>query len=172
MYRCLTCRKRKTRCDGKKPVCTTCVDGGQECAGFAEVEDAGAGMKKERAVEKGSGEGRGNRSWVAHALGKVERGPADGGNMGPEKWDTHTSGTRNGGAADLLGEGGTVARVNEQRRPADDENTALTTESHRVPYFRYFGPTAIVPGFKQMVVSVREHRRRQSSGPASGYSIL
>lgn len=25
--------------------------------------------------------------------------------------------------------------------------------SNRVPYFRYFGPTAIVPGFKQMVVS-------------------
>lgn len=28
--------------------------------------------------------------------------------------------------------------------------------AHRVPYFRYFGPTAIVPGFKQMVVSVRD----------------
>lgn len=38
-------------------------------------------------------------------------------------------------------------------------------ERHRVPYFRYFGPTAIIPGFKQMVVSVREHRR--SMGPGS-----
>ena len=46
-----------------------------------------------------------------------------------------------------------------------DRSTPSHVESHRVPYFRYFGPTAIVPGFKQMVVSVREHRR--STGAAS-----
>lgn len=34
------------------------------------------------------------------------------------------------------------------------------TESHRMPYFRYFGPTAIVPGFKQMVVNVYRDRRK------------
>lgn len=38
------------------------------------------------------------------------------------------------------------------------------TESHRVPYFRYFGPTAIVPGFKQMVVNVSVRDRRRSRG--------
>ena len=41
-----------------------------------------------------------------------------------------------------------------------------------MPYFRYFGPTAIVPGFKQMVVSVKDHRRSLPSAsgdsPASG----
>lgn len=37
-------------------------------------------------------------------------------------------------------------------------------ESHRVPYFRYFGPTAIVPGFKQMVVNVSVRDRRRSRG--------
>ena len=37
------------------------------------------------------------------------------------------------------------------------------TNNHRVPYFRYFGPTAIVPGFKQMVVSVKD-RRRSTNG--------
>jgi hypothetical protein len=46
-----------------------------------------------------------------------------------------------------------------------DRPSPLIMESHRVPYFRYFGPTAIVPGFKQMVVSVREHRR--STGATS-----
>ena len=40
----------------------------------------------------------------------------------------------------------------------------MQTDSHRVPYFRYFGPTAIVPGFKQMVVSVRERRRSTGTG--------
>ncbi len=43
-------------------------------------------------------------------------------------------------------------------------------ESHRVPFFRYFGPTAIVPGFKQMVVKVRDRRTSSISGtsPSSG----
>lgn len=41
-------------------------------------------------------------------------------------------------------------------------------ESHKVPYFRYFGPTAIVPGYKQMVVNVHHyHRRRSVGGSAS-----
>lgn len=43
--------------------------------------------------------------------------------------------------------------------------------NHRVPYFRYFGPTAIVPGFKQMVVSVRD-RRRSTGGSQSATSPL
>ncbi|KAK5992059.1 hypothetical protein PT974_05455 [Cladobotryum mycophilum] len=42
---------------------------------------------------------------------------------------------------------------------------------HRIPYFRYFGPTAIVPGYKQMVVSVRD-RRRSTGGSHSGASPL
>lgn len=36
----------------------------------------------------------------------------------------------------------------------------------RMPYFRYFGPTAIVPGYKQMVVEVR-NRKPAPSGSAS-----
>ncbi|KAI0804857.1 fungal-specific transcription factor domain-containing protein [Xylaria sp. FL0064] len=41
---------------------------------------------------------------------------------------------------------------------------------HRVPYFRYFGPTAILPGFKQMVVKVRGRRRSSMSAtsPSTG----
>lgn len=42
-------------------------------------------------------------------------------------------------------------------------------ETHKVPYFRYFGPTAIVPGLKQMVVNVQPHynRRRSRGGSMS-----
>lgn len=41
-----------------------------------------------------------------------------------------------------------------------DEDSALLTLSarNRMPYFRYFGPTAIMPGFRQMVVKVRGQR--------------
>jgi hypothetical protein len=45
-----------------------------------------------------------------------------------------------------------------------ERSPRLHTETHRVPYFRYFGPTAIVPGFKEVVVSVREHRRSMGAG--------
>lgn len=47
--------------------------------------------------------------------------------------------------------------------------------SNRVPYFRYFGPTAIVPGFKQMVVAVKDHHRSHPSisgeSPVSGQHL-
>ncbi|KAF3014419.1 hypothetical protein E8E14_006228 [Neopestalotiopsis sp. 37M] len=47
------------------------------------------------------------------------------------------------------------------------------SDSYRVPYFRYFGPTAIVPGFKQMVVKVHDRRRSSMSAtsPGSGVSF-
>lgn len=35
-------------------------------------------------------------------------------------------------------------------RVSDRSSLGSTHRTH-VPYFRYFGPTAIVPGFKQMV---------------------
>ena len=40
--RCKTCRKRKTRCSGEKPVCTTCKQTGQECLGYTEPTPRGA----------------------------------------------------------------------------------------------------------------------------------
>ncbi|PQE08459.1 pathway-specific nitrogen regulator protein [Rutstroemia sp. NJR-2017a BBW] len=55
-------------------------------------------------------------------------------------------------------------------RDAPLHNDEPVVESHRVPYFRYFGPTAIVPGFKQMVVSVREHRRSMGASSATAMS--
>ncbi|GCB26069.1 hypothetical protein AAWM_08954 [Aspergillus awamori] len=42
--------------------------------------------------------------------------------------------------------------------------TSLSSSARtHVPYFRYFGPTAIVPGFKQMVVQVRGSRKSNPS---------
>ncbi|KAI1337306.1 fungal-specific transcription factor domain-containing protein [Xylariaceae sp. FL0016] len=73
------------------------------------------------------------------------------------------------------------------RRPPNPRHSSFSTEdgrspssrspvlhhnesSHRVPFFRYFGPTAIVPGFKQMVVKVRDRRRSSMSAtsPSTG----
>ncbi|RYP45096.1 hypothetical protein DL768_008527 [Monosporascus sp. mg162] len=46
------------------------------------------------------------------------------------------------------------------------------SESYRVPYFRFFGPTAIVPGFKQMVVKVRDRRTSSMSATSPGSGSL
>ncbi|CAI7611825.1 unnamed protein product [Penicillium manginii] len=44
----------------------------------------------------------------------------------------------------------------------ESSRTSMSSNSRtHVPYFRYFGPTAIVPGFKQMVGRSRSHRRTQ-----------
>lgn len=43
---------------------------------------------------------------------------------------------------------------------------------HRVPFFRYFGPTAIVPGFKQMVVQVKDRDHRRSAHSISSESPI
>lgn len=60
--RCRTCRKRKTRCDGKRPLCSTCTDNGHDCMGYA---DAGAGEgamtpKREKRERDSNGMGRHN----------------------------------------------------------------------------------------------------------------
>lgn len=63
--------------------------------------------------------------------------------------------------------GDTAVFSDEEASPS-----GLPSQSHRVPYFRYFGPTAIVPGFKQMVVSVREHRRSTGAGSVVGSMLI
>ncbi|KAJ5901544.1 hypothetical protein N7495_002072 [Penicillium taxi] len=62
------------------------------------------------------------------------------------------------------------ARMNKEFKSqvVDDSpksNHTSVTSSNRthVPYFRYFGRTAIVPGFKQMVVQVRGSRKSNPS---------
>ncbi len=47
-----------------------------------------------------------------------------------------------------------------------DHTTLGVNNRNRVPYFRYFGPTAIVPGFKQMVVQVNKEQQRSQGAPS------
>lgn len=200
-YRCRTCRKRKTRCDGKRPLCSTCTDNGHECLGYAEGSDGtGSSIRKElRSPERGDGDGDGDEGESAHThlrrpgiLRENSRDKIP--QQFQQKTNTITSKPRvetdrfylagdapkRGGSEDvghnrtksqrvdyrdevLFADDGTSPLEREQ--PLLSETTI--SESHRVPYFRYFGPTAIVPGFKQMVVSVREQRRSMGARSAS-----
>lgn len=66
----------------------------------------------------------------------------------------------------------TVSFSEDGRSQSNRSPVQLHHETHRMPYFRYFGPTAIVPGFKQMVVNVQHYNRRRSRGSISATSPL
>ena len=59
-----------------------------------------------------------------------------------------------------------------QDSPRSSRASVSSGSRTHVPYFRYFGPTAIVPGFKQMVVQVRGSRKSNPSMSSDSPSPL
>ncbi|PGH15927.1 hypothetical protein AJ79_02094 [Helicocarpus griseus UAMH5409] len=56
--------------------------------------------------------------------------------------------------------------------PESGRSSLLGSNHTHVPYFRYFGPTAIVPGYKQMVVRVREPKQSNPSISNESFSSV
>ncbi|KAJ9605709.1 hypothetical protein H2200_009558 [Cladophialophora chaetospira] len=149
---CLTCRKRKTRCSGERPECSTCTRNGHECSGYIDRSN----REEDSRVEDNDDE---------ELEFDVPR--------------THTKDVE----ASIGSHGSTIQPEREPRNAVDDikspasnyTSTSFTSSRNRVPYFRYFGPTAIVPGFKQMVVELKGHRASLHSAaddsPATGLPI-
>lgn len=131
---CLTCRKRKVRCSGERPECNTCTQThGQSCSGYAN-ETSRKGISGDNDDSNGSDDDRSDskhskRDSSNDTKASVRPRPSAGG-----------SGSRLGDVDDGL----------RSRSPASNQTAASVNSSrHRaIPYFRYFGPTAIVPGFK------------------------
>ncbi|KAL1836642.1 hypothetical protein VTJ49DRAFT_4829 [Mycothermus thermophilus] len=93
---------------------------------------------------------------------RTSTGVAQGRQPGSGSWDhqpSNSASPRDGRQADAPQN---HASHSDDRRA--NNRSPLHLERHRVPYFRYFGPTAIVPGFKQMVVQVYRDNRRMSRG--------
>ncbi|POR33936.1 Putative transcriptional regulatory protein [Tolypocladium paradoxum] len=178
---CLTCRRRKTRCAGERPICSTCTKNGHQCLGYPEDarkdggDAADAKLEDEDAVDDDDDD--------VVKLHKVETAA----NAGPDAASTSPHGppvpaARASAVVEHDDEDGDVKAApspaaHHRPRPAAGAGDAPSSptlrrnHNHRIPYFRYFGPTAIVPGFKQMVVSVRD-RRRSTGGSQSGASPL
>ncbi|KAG5974642.1 hypothetical protein E4U55_008130 [Claviceps digitariae] len=198
---CLTCRRRKTRCAGERPVCSTCTKNGHQCQGFPEdsrKDAAGESLDVKVAVEY--------ETLPPHDVGVDEEDFKRKLRKSDVMSNTTTSIGHNSSNGVKKQKELTSpfikpslsqhpAPSGEQTRP-DSESVRLPHSpmlhpshasagtddvpgspplrrnySHRIPYFRYFGPTAIVPGFKQMVVSVRD-RRRSTGGSQSAASPL
>lgn len=191
---CQTCRKRKTRCSGERPACKTCTDSNQECGGYASeqnVQSTGAAGLANAEDSK-----RNNHDWESgerHVRGKSSSSYPAQQSTSPElrrgRKDTDGFAGSTGWDGPLLMKHPTTHGFNRQylSNPVVAEDAAegqfedgastLANDSgllslatrNRMPYFRYFGPTAIMPGFKQMVVQLREHRL--STGRSSSAAV-
>ncbi|KAI9737597.1 MAG: hypothetical protein M1818_005601 [Claussenomyces sp. TS43310] len=164
---CQTCRRRKIRCDGRKPICSTCTDNGHTCLGYPET-----GQSKPRyntTEDHGSEDEQndGNHSQSTGASQNARPRPRSYQDAIPANITIS-----NGPGEHVTGPSSTLDQ-NYDKSPAfaDDNRSSPSAPVHgrRVPYFRYFGPTAIVPGYKQMVVSLRD-RDSNAGGPSSSLS--
>lgn len=165
---CNTCRSRKVKCDGLRPTCESCQKGKTTCA---------------------YGDNQGNdRPWAPSApvYSRQEHRPDIVTSLAP------TSGQRSSSPLESPGSSqGSTTRflisafnndVNSpdfifpqstdtdpavqdlpQRSP-ETSDEIRTPSKIRIPYFRWFGPTGIVPGFTKVLVDLR----RSSSSPSSG----
>ncbi|OAG41728.1 hypothetical protein AYO21_03963 [Fonsecaea monophora] len=152
---CLTCRKRKTRCSGERPECKTCTDNKHVCSGYADRPSRRDGERLDEDVEE----------------------EADSGSSTPQRQSRDVEVTTK------LRASSEKEADNKQREDAGEmispssnhTGSSVASARNRVPYFRYFGPTAIVPGFKQMVVQVKDHRpglpSASGESPAAGQQL-
>ncbi|EOA85393.1 uncharacterized protein SETTUDRAFT_172272 [Exserohilum turcica Et28A] len=126
---CLTCRKKKTRCSGERPVCGTCTQNKHECAGYGDDNSATADAPKDG----------------KKAPARKQESPIDPQLTRPPlaHRTSHTS------------DSSTVNPSPKLDIPTGSSGSLSLSTRNRMPYFRYFGPTAIVPGLRQMVVKVR-----------------
>ncbi|KAF2815781.1 uncharacterized protein BDZ99DRAFT_514424 [Mytilinidion resinicola] len=158
---CLTCRRRKTRCSGERPVCGTCTQNKHECGGYGPEGDAPFSPVSEdsKDVTKKTLMGDASHTTISSQPRKHKL-PA----QSPQDSRPSTSHKRSIDSS--------KARPSDNSRPSnggkleEDAGAGLSLSTrNRMPYFRYFGPTAIMPGFKQMVVKVRG--KRQGTGHTS-----
>lgn len=214
LYRCLTCRRRKTRCAGEKPQCSTCTKNGHECLGYPEESaksSAGANTSASRQdndddneyddsltddadpdADSTSNDGKDATeretsakqeppvaTTSANKRRRTQRRPASppppaNGDAASRDPEAVVSFRPDAAVSNPLQNVSPTLHANELRRPVSSgtSHDGIPTSpsiqrakavAHRVPYFRYFGPTAIVPGFKQMVVSVRDTTATYSS---------
>ncbi|KAJ9502702.1 hypothetical protein H2202_001824 [Exophiala xenobiotica] len=158
---CLTCRKRKTRCSGERPECKTCTENGHDCSGYADHRSGHS--EGEKTQHDGEEEVASWSSTPQKPLRDVESA------IYAHRSARDLSSARN---IPVIGAGERVDTGEIKSPGSSHTGTSSTSSRNRVPYFRYFGPTAIVPGFKQMVVQVKDHRRSLPSvsgdSPTSG----
>ncbi|OJJ50065.1 hypothetical protein ASPZODRAFT_128670 [Penicilliopsis zonata CBS 506.65] len=180
---CRTCRKRKIRCSGEQPVCKTCSDCGQSCLGYNEPGGFHQQLLRTHSdvdshPPTATVPREDHASTSAPKIPQIRspdtpqivspRAPA------PSRLETAKPSSP---LLDIVAiPPGRVKRELELQAAGESPESSRTslssTNRTHVPYFRYFGPTAIVPGFKQMVVQVRGSRKSNPSISSDSLSPL
>ena len=150
---CLTCRKRKTACSGDRPLCDTCTQNKLECAGYGDEQQDGVPevvtRRKASVSQKPNGGGLRKR-----AATRVKDEPLQ---DSVDNEDARSS-------RPVMRDTAPLARKVQSHATEDVPNgherhsdSLFAGPRNRMPYFRWLGPTAIMPGFKQMVVKVKRN---------------
>ncbi|KAL1953530.1 hypothetical protein VTO42DRAFT_2628 [Malbranchea cinnamomea] len=160
---CRTCRKRKTKCTGEQPVCQTCTDCGHTCLGYSDPPNYSQGNSRPKPSSyssKASGsQPKENKPSDLSQSGVVPNAKATEDSLP----NTQRAPQLEDGQSRRPGTAGPARAPAALESPQSNRSALISSNRTHVPYFRYFGPTAIVPGFKQMVVRVREKRKSNPS---------
>lgn len=174
---CLTCRKRKTACSGERPTCETCSQNRLECAGYSSETAAAPGHKRTtsengtRDIKTTQARSSGGESWQSSRRQFKQEDGIDPSLRG----QTHA---REPPPPPLHSQWGTEGLHQPPRGPNSDPAPVEPTHEslfsgprNRMPYFRWLGPTAIMPGFKQMVVKVKRQDTDLGRSSANGDAL-
>ncbi|KIW04813.1 uncharacterized protein PV09_03998 [Verruconis gallopava] len=161
---CNTCRRRKTRCSGEKPSCETCKESNQTCTGYGPASGARTSPTKDVEGFEDQRKSRDGRDASSRSASQSH----------PTSHDTSTSplikpsSSQSAFDASASWKEPQPAPVVDESQPSIEETFATLSIRNRMPYFRYFGPTAIMPGFKQMVVKVQDKQRGSNATSSLG----
>ncbi|KFY37973.1 hypothetical protein V495_06825 [Pseudogymnoascus sp. VKM F-4514 (FW-929)] len=158
---CKTCRKRKIRCDGKRPQCSTCKENRHICQGYEVAPlNSGAGKSLDTKNFAVDDAGEGDDDIINEDI--KPKIPSPTARRADTKLHRVLSDERRV-SEDSTGYGNHSPGTAVDNTAYTDDGQSSNTPNRRVPYFRWFGPTAIVRGFKQMVVSVGNPRQKIGS---------
>lgn len=119
-------------------MCSTCVNNKHECAGYGEDSNAAHDAKEKESKKAARRESNASQRKAEQPIDPQLTRPS-------LQQAISTASQRSDSASSHI-----------LKREDDGPGGVLSLSTrNRMPYFRYFGPTAIMPGFKQMVVKVR-----------------
>ncbi|WPH03540.1 Hypothetical protein R9X50_00642000 [Acrodontium crateriforme] len=167
---CLTCRKRKTACSGERPYCETCTQNNLECAGYSAD---GAASTHRRANSDSNNRDEKERDspsrplMTSHSVTPAKKARKEDGNPPPTSMPADNSSTDTATGVEV--HSSTFEPVQIAEQPPKPLFDGLR---NRMPYFRWLGPTAIMPGFKQMVVKVKRNQDAERARSSTDGGVI
>lgn len=151
---CLVCRKRKVACSGERPHCNTCTNNKLDCTGYADENPPGIQNVDETETPRAAAPVL-RRSETSDSIKAPPARKSKSAEFRLQNQSTTTTYTGNPTPNPPEPVQSQPSRNdNDQSYFPKPTSSLFSGARNRMPYFRWLGPTAIMPGFKQMVVKV------------------